>query len=157
MRSSLFTRAVYLIALVAFCDQISKWWIVNVAMRPPHVIMVAPFLNFALVWNKGVTFGLLNRIDHGYMPYILIGMGLVIVLLLGRWLLRTTSGLVAFALAGIMGGAISNIIDRFRYGAVVDFLDFYYHGYHWYTFNIADAAIVTGVCLLLLDSFIRGR
>ena len=91
------------------------------------------------------------------MPYFLTAVAAVILFLLGRWLWRTTSALVAIGLGAIMGGAIGNVIDRLRFGAVVDFLDFHYEHYHWYAFNIADAAIVTGVCLLLLDSLVRGR
>jgi signal peptidase II len=157
MNSNRITMASYLMALILLCDQLSKWWILSVAMRPPRVTPITSFLNFVLVWNKGVTFGLLNRFAHNSMPWILIGVALLILVLLGRWLLRTSSTIVALGLGAIMGGAIGNVIDRVRYGAVVDFLDFYYHNYHWYAFNVADAAIVTGVTVLLLDSLVRGR
>jgi len=157
MRNSRPTFAFYLIAIVLGCDQLSKWWIVREMASAPRLMPVAPFVNFALVWNRGVTFGMLNRFDHHMMPYILIVVALAVVFLLGRWLLRTGSRLVMVALSGIIGGALSNIIDRLRYGAVIDFIDVYYRDYHWYTFNIADAAIVTGVCFLLLDSLIKGR
>lgn len=149
--------AAYLLAFILACDQLSKWWIVNAVMRPPRTVEIDPFLNFVLVWNKGVTFGLLNQVTHGFMPWILIGAAFLILILLSRWLWRTTSTLVALSLGAVMGGAIGNIIDRLRYGAVVDFLDFHYQDYHWYAFNIADAAIVTGVCLLILENLIRGR
>ena len=90
-------------------------------------------------------------------PIFLIGVAVIILFLLGRWLWRTSSTTVALALGGIMGGAVGNVIDRVRYGAVVDFLDFYYRNYHWYAFNVADAAIVTGVALLLIDGMVRGK
>jgi len=122
-----------------------------------RTIPVTSFLNFALVWNKGVTFGLFNKNTQHFLPYILIGVAALILFLLGRWLWRTGSTPVALALGAIMGGAIGNVIDRLRYGAVVDFLDFHYGTYHWYAFNIADAAIVTGVALLLLDGMVRGK
>ena len=156
MRHRHFAVASYLVAAVALADQFSKRWLLGV-MQPPHTVEVAPFLNFVLVWNRGVTFGLLNRLEHSYVSYFLIAVGAVILFFLGRWLWRTSSGLVAIGLGAIMGGAIGNIIDRLRFGAVVDFLDFHYLGYHWYAFNVADAAIVTGVGLLLLDNLVRGR
>jgi signal peptidase II len=151
------TLAALLGILVAIADQLSKWWLLEAVMRPPHVEEVTPFLNLVLVHNKGVTFGLLNTIDRQSMPYILAAIAVAILFLLGRWLLRTQSLPVAMGLGFVMGGAVSNLIDRMRYGAVIDFLDFYYQDYHWYAFNIADAAIVTGVGLLLLDSLVRAR
>ena len=157
MRSSRINIAAYLMALIIVGDQLSKWWVLNELAHPMRGMAVTPFLNLILVWNKGVTFGLLNRVGHGMVPWILIGAALVILLLLSRWLWRTTSMAVAVGLGGIMGGAIGNVIDRLRYGAVVDFLDFHYRGYHWYAFNIADAAIVAGIGLLMLDSLVRGR
>jgi len=153
---SRFVIASYLIAIIALCDQLSKWWILDL-MQPPRTVPVTSFLNYVLVWNKGVTFGFFNQSDHRLMSYVLVAVAAVILFLLGRWLWRTTSTPVAIALGAIMGGAIGNVIDRVRLGAVVDFLDFYYDSHHWYAFNIADAAIVTGVCLLLLDNLVRGR
>lgn len=152
-----FNIAVYLVVLVALSDQISKWWLLADVMRPPQVVQVNDYFNLVLVWNKGVTFGLLNNMNHMYMSYFLIVVGLLILILLGRWLWRTTSTTVSIGLGAIMGGAIGNIIDRLRYGAVVDFLDFHYQNNHWFAFNIADAAICTGVGLLLLDSLVRGK
>lgn len=145
-------------AAIGLADQLSKWLVLSQMGDVQRTVPVTSFFNLVLVWNRGVTFGLLNtQTAKAYMPYILIGVAAVIVLLLGRWLLRTGSTFVACAVGLVMGGALGNIIDRFRYGAVVDFLDFHYAGYHWYAFNIADAAIVTGVALLLLDGMVRGK
>lgn len=149
--------SIYLFITVAVVDQLSKWWIINAVMRSPHVEPVTPFLNLVLVHNKGVTFGLLGGAEHHLMPLVLAGIAGVILFLLLRWLWMTHSTPVAIALGAIIGGALGNLIDRLRFGAVVDFLDFYYQSYHWYAFNVADAAIVTGVGLLLLDSLVRAR
>lgn len=149
--------ALILGTLIALIDQLSKWWLLNEVMRPPHVEEVTPFLNLVLVHNKGVTFGLLNTMNKQAMPFILAAVACLILFFLGRWLWRTHSMPVAVGLALVMGGAVGNLVDRLRYGAVVDFLDFYYRDYHWYAFNVADAAIVTGVSLLLLDSLVRAR
>lgn len=152
-----FMTGIYLLTVVMVCDQLTKWWIVNEIMKPPHTVWVTSFLNFVLVWNKGITFGLLNQFDHEITKWLLIGVASIILFLLGRWLSRTHSLPVTLALGSVMGGAVSNVIDRLRFGAVVDFLDFYYRDYHWYAFNIADAAIFTGLSLLILDSLVRGR
>jgi lipoprotein signal peptidase len=91
------------------------------------------------------------------VPAVLVIAAFLILFLLTRWLLRTSSLLVALSLGAVMGGAIGNVIDRLRFGAVVDFIDFHYTTYHWYAFNIADAAIVIGVFFLVLDSLVKGR
>ncbi len=157
MRRRYFSIGVYALAFVALADQLSKWMLLDRMGDVQETIPVTSFLNFVLVWNKGVTFGMFNHEQQHYIPYVLIALALVILGLLGRWLYRTDSTLVALALGGIMGGAVGNVIDRVHYGAVADFIDFYYRNYHWYAFNLADAAIVTGVALLLLDGMVRGK
>ncbi len=152
-----FQIAAYLLAFTAMCDQMSKWWLLSRIMRPPHPVYINAVFNLDLVMNKGVTFGLLSKFGEGAVPWILVGIAVVIIFLLGRWLWRTHSTLVAVGLGLIMGGAIGNVMDRIRYGAVVDFLDFHIDGWHWYSFNLADSAIVIGVALLLLDGLVRGR
>jgi signal peptidase II len=72
-----------------------------------------------------------------------------------RWLARAESRLVALALGAVIGGAIGNVIDRLRFGAVVDFVDVHAWGWHWYVFNVADAAIVLGVCALVWDALFQ--
>lgn len=151
------TIASYLMVLVVICDQMSKYWVRVSLPAIGHGIRVTPFFNIILTWNKGVTFGLLNQFAPRMMPLALVGAALLILILLGRWLSRTSSTFVALSLGAIMGGAIGNVIDRLRFGAVIDFLDFYYGDYHWYAFNVADAAIVCGVTLLVLDNLFRGR
>ena len=103
-----------------------------------------------MVWNEGVTFGLLNGLGDGGR-YVLAGIAILVVLVLFLWLRRAESALVAAALGAIAGGAIGNIADRLRYGAVVDFIQAHAYGWSWYVFNVADAAIVCGVAALVLD------
>ena len=79
------------------------------------------------------------------------------MLLLLNWLMHTTSPVAGTGLSLVMGGALGNVIDRVNYGAVIDFLDFYAFDHHWYTFNVADSAIVCGVGLLLLENLVRGK
>ncbi len=147
----------YAMAFVGLVDQLTKWLILDRLDDVHRTISVTPFLNLVLVWNKGITFGFFNHRSESFMPYVLIAVAAVILFLLGRWLWRTSSTAVAIALGSVMGGAVGNVIDRLRYGAVVDFLDFYYRDFHWYAFNVGDAAIVMGVALLLIDGMVRGK
>jgi len=147
----------YVTAVIGLVDQITKWFVLDGMGDVHKTVPVTSFLNIVLVWNKGITFGVLSQSSQEIIPYILVAVAVVILGLLGRWLIRTTSAAVAIALGGIMGGAIGNVVDRIRYGAVVDFLDFHFAGHHWYAFNVADAAIVTGVALLLIDGMVRGK
>jgi signal peptidase II len=143
-----------LVVLVA--DQASKWWVLNGLNLPElRQVVVLPVLNLTMVWNRGVTFGLLNGL--GSWGHVLLAViALAVVVALGFWLRRAESKVVAVAIGAIAGGAIGNVIDRVRYGAVVDFIhahvDTPWGDYSWYVFNVADAAIVCGVAALILDS-----
>ena len=106
---------VRLVVLVA--DQASKWWILNVVHLEDRVsIPLLPVLNLTMVWNQGVTFGMFHQ-DGAAGPWILGGISLAVVLALAYWLTRAESALVACALGAIAGGAVGNVIDRFRFGA----------------------------------------
>jgi signal peptidase II len=157
MRRFLPRLSLPIILTILGLDQLSKWWILDVIMQPvERVVEVTPFFNLVLTWNKGVTFGMLVH-DADLMPYVLSAIAVVIILILVRWLMRSPSRMATIALSLIIGGALGNVIDRLRFGAVVDFLDFHAFGYHWYAFNVADSAVVIGVGLLLLDGLALGR
>lgn len=138
--------------LVLAADQASKYWILN-GLRLPEIgsIAVLPVLNFTMVWNRGITFGLL-RGDGPWSVALLAGVAIAVVVALAVWLRRAERPLIAAALGCIAGGAIGNVIDRLRFGAVVDFIHAHAFGWSWYVFNVADAAIVCGVAALVLDS-----
>ena len=144
-----------LAAAVAVLDQISKLWIVLDVMAPPRVIEVTPFFNIVMVWNRGVTFGLLSD-GAPWTQYAVGAVALAVSAALVVWLARATSRLLAAGLGLVIGGAIGNLVDRAVHGAVADFLDFHAFGYHWPAFNVADAAITVGVAALLLDGLIGG-
>ena len=147
----------FLIAIVVLVlDQVSKWLILTQAMRPPQVIEVTPFFNLVLGWNRGVSFGLFHS-ESPVNVIVLTGIALVIVIGLGVWLWRTDLRWTAISVGLIIGGAIGNVADRLRFGAVVDFLDFHVSGYHWPAFNVADSAIVVGAVMLILESLFDGR
>jgi signal peptidase II len=138
--------------IVLAADQFSKWWILNVIrLEEVGQIVLLPVLNLTMVWNRGVTFGLLNGLGE-WSSLALAAVALTVVVALGVWLRRAESRLVAAALGAIAGGAISNVIDRLRFGAVVDFIHAHLGTWSWYVFNVADAAIVCGVAALVIES-----
>ena len=140
--------------VVLAADQASKWWILDV-VRLPDIgqIVLLPVLNLTMVWNRGVTFGLLTNFGH-WSYLLLTAIALAVVTGLVIWLRRAESRLVATALGVIVGGALSNVLDRLRFGAVVDFIHAHLGAWSWYVFNLADAAIVCGVAALVLDSLL---
>ena len=140
--------------VVMVADQASKWWVLNIIDLPDiGQVVLLPVLNLTFVRNSGVTFGLLTGFGQwGYLA--LAAVALAVVAALGIWLRRAESRLVAIALGAIVGGALSNVIDRLRFGFVVDFIHAHVGGWSWYVFNVADAAIVCGVAALVLDSLL---
>lgn len=156
------TQRISLPFLVAFSivvlDQITKAWVLYDLMNPPTVIELLPFLDIVLTWNKGIGFGFLKAGSLWEMVF-LVFLALVICTGLGLWIWRTRDKFLVICLSMIIGGAIGNVIDRLRFGAVVDF--FYVHvyilGYRFPAFNVADSAITVGVCLLLIESFVRKK
>lgn len=146
-----------LVVLVA--DQASKWWILDVLDLPtlvnvPLIGGETVGLDLTMVWNRGVTFGLLSG-DGPWHHLVLAVLAAAIAAFLLRWMARAETRLVTYSLGAVIGGAIGNVIDRVRFGAVVDFIDFHVAGWHWYVFNVADAAIVCGVVALVADSLLR--
>ncbi|HSR72284.1 MAG TPA: signal peptidase II [Kiloniellales bacterium] len=149
--------ALGLAALVILLDQITKWLILGVVMVPPRTIEVTGFFNLVLVFNTGVSFGLFGG-EAAWKPYAFGLLALAVSGGLLVWLWRNPQRLPAFAVGLIIGGALGNVIDRLRFAAVVDFLDFHLAGWHWPAFNLADAAITLGVALLVVDGlFLEGR
>ena len=137
--------------LVLLADQGSKWWVLDVLNLPARgQVPVLPVLSLTMVWNQGVTFGLFHQ-SGAWGPWLLAAVALAVVAVLGVWLRRAESLPVALSLGAIAGGAVGNVIDRVRFGAVVDFLHAHAFGHSWYVFNVADAAIVCGVGALVLD------
>jgi lipoprotein signal peptidase len=150
-----------LAAGILVADQASKWWILEVARLPEvgqiPIWSAGPFgLDLTMVWNRGVTFGLLSG-DGAWNHVILAGLAVAIAAFLLRWMARAENRLTAYALGAVVGGAIGNVIDRIRFGAVADFVDAHAWGWHWYVFNVADAAIVCGVVALVADALFRPK
>ncbi len=157
---------------IIIADQLTKWLVLEHIVRPQAVpgsasqslfdwfgqaqerlpstqIEVAGFFNWVMVWNEGISFGLFS--DGSTSPFVMIAIALLITGLFSVWLARAKTWFLALSLALVIGGAIGNIIDRVRFGAVADFLDFHVAGYHWPAFNLADSCITIGVAFVILD------
>ena len=147
---------IYLIPIIIILlDQLTKILVLN--NIPEHtVVSVMPCFNLLLTFNKGVSFSLLAS-DSKYAPYLLSAFAVGVSICLLYWLKKEKDKLSRFGLALILGGAIGNVIDRIRFGGVVDFLDFYIGDYHWPAFNVADSAICIGVAFILIRSIFRGK
>jgi len=159
-----------LTAVIFLADQLSKaavlygLGLVNCAPCPDGIapcmpcrpIEVLPFMNLVMVWNPGVSFGMFPT-DTWYETAALIAFSLAASAGLLWWLAYVTAPLLAIAIGLFAGGALGNVIDRMLFGAVADFFHLHASGYDWYVFNVADAAIVAGVGLLLVDTFFGGR
>ncbi len=141
-----------LAAAVLVLDQATKWLVLR-SLDEFEAVPVTPFFNLVLVWNRGVTFGMFRGAgEHG--PWLLTLAAVAIGAFLAWWLRSETRPVTRAALWLVLAGAVGNVVDRLRFGAVVDFLDFHALGYHWPAFNVADSAIVVGAGLILLDSLV---
>jgi signal peptidase II len=143
---------------VLVLDQASKYWLLNVFdIGHRGAVKLAPFFDLVLALNPGISFGWFQN-DSPTAQLILILIKAVAVLILAVWMARSRTLIATIALGLIIGGAIGNAIDRFAYGAVVDFALFHVqiggNTFNWYVFNLADVAIVAGVAALLYDSLL---
>lgn len=151
--------AACIIILVVLCDQLTKLWIIgNFAIFQSKEIIPGLF-NLTYLTNRGAAFGFLNG-DHGSWRHaFFVGVALVamimMIFLLKQMQKEGKHFVVSIAL--IFGGAVGNLIDRLRLGAVVDFLDVYWREHHWPAFNIADSAITIGVGIFLIAHLMQFR
>ena len=139
-------------------DQASKLWLLYVFdIGHRGTVHVTPFFDLVLAWNIGISFGWFQN-DGQIAQIALMLVKAVAVIALAIWMARSRTVLATVALGLIIGGAIGNAIDRFAYGAVIDFALFHVqiggNTFNWYVFNLADVAIVAGVAALLYDSFL---
>lgn len=143
------------IAVIA-ADQASKAWLYTYLVSTGRrIVEVLPFFNLVAVWNYGVSFGILNA-GPSAGTWAFVGLALTIVIVLAIWVAKADRVLPAVALGLVIGGALGNVIDRIRLGAVFDFIDLHAMGVHFWAFNVADSGISIGVALLLMDSLFGG-
>ncbi len=142
---------VFVLSLIAFViDRVSKNEILSIFEEDNlERIFVNPFLDLFLVFNTGISYGLLGG-ESSFQKWLLIIVSVLIVAFLLIWMKDSTSRLVNISISFITGGALGNILDRILYGGVIDFISLHAYGYYWYIFNIADVFIVFGVILFLI-------
>jgi signal peptidase II len=144
-------------ALTLAVDQANKLWLIfvfGIAARQP--VALTPFFDVVFAKNPGISYSLFSARTE-VQRFALLAVTLVATACLGFWLWRAKSRLVALALGLIVGGALGNAYDRLAYGFVADFYHFHVGSFSWYIFNLADAAIVIGVGLLIVDSLFFGE
>jgi signal peptidase II len=144
-----------IIGVVLVLDQFTKY-LVEKSIRMYDVIPVLPgFFNLTHVRNKGAAFSLFSTMPNGFRSAFFITVTLVAVAALAVLISKTGERLLVAAFSLIAGGAVGNVIDRIRFGEVVDFIQWYYRSFYWPSFNVADSAISIGVGLLVIDMIIR--
>ena len=139
---------------VLIADQMTKWW-AQMSLPMAQPIKVTDFLNWFLIYNPGAAFSFLSQAG-GWQRWFFTVIGIVAAIVI-IWLLQKNMHDRPFclALSLILGGAIGNVIDRLLYGAVVDFIDVHYDGWHWPAFNVADSAISIGATLIVINEIRR--
>jgi len=145
--------SVALSLLVLFADQLTKGWVENYFSGMPGQQRFTSFFNLVLTRNSGVSFGLLQS-GSPWGVLLLSALVVAIIAALQIWMWRTSSALVALGIGLICGGALGNLMDRLRLGAVRDFLDFHWGELHYWAFNLADSAVFVGVMLLLTENLL---
>ena len=145
----------FIFVLVLFAtDRISKILILkNFLNNSSSEIYINSFLNFSLVWNSGIGFGILQL--EANIFYLLISIIITAInLILIYWMLSSSNYLESIFISIILGGALGNLFDRYYYSSVPDFIDLHYESFHWFTFNIADIFITIGIIgLIIIDLF----
>lgn len=147
-----------IIAVIA-ADQLSKTAVTSAFQLYESLEVVPGFFNLVFVTNSGAAFSMLADVDSPWRHYFFLGVGVIAVLglTIACVRMRSENPLYSVPLGLIAGGAIGNLIDRVRLGAVVDFLDFHLAGWHWPAFNVADSAICVGAVSFLLLNFVDGK
>lgn len=152
------SRSSWLLAVAATAvaiDQVSKWAVIE-RLSTHTAVELTPFLNLFLHSNAGVSFGLFSQ--HGEQGrWLLTALAILIIAGLVIWALRARHKAETIALGTVAGGALGNVIDRVRHGAVTDFIDVHAYGWHWPTFNLADVAVTCGMVALLLHQAMSPR
>jgi signal peptidase II len=142
-------------AAIVAADQLTKWLVLGYFENRYPRVELTGFFNLVLVFNKGAAFSLFAQ-AAGWQTPLLAAFALAAAVIVSVLIVRNPGrGLLCLGLALILGGAVGNLIDRVRFGHVVDFLDFHALGWHWPAFNVADSAISVGAVILILEGFVH--
>ena len=149
----------FIVTIAVFLDQLTKAWVLSSFQLYESKEVIPGLFNLVYVTNAGAAFSILADVNSPWRHYFFLVVGLIAIigLTIAWFRLRTENRLYGIALALICGGAVGNLIDRVRFGSVVDFLDFHLMGYHWPAFNIADSSICVGAGLFLVVNFLEAR
>ena len=141
-------KKIVIILIAFFLDRLTKMYLINLQTSGTDIdFYILPFLNFYLVWNTGIGFGLAAMESN--MFYHIITTIILIINFVLIFLLLKAKGIYVYLFALIIGGSLGNLFDRIYYYAVPDFIDFHLGNFHWFIFNIADIFITTGIIGLM--------
>ncbi len=137
-----------IIFFIFLIDRVSKLLIINSPETyEQYGISITSFLNFNLIWNEGIAFGLFSFDDKFYYNFLTIFICFITIIII--WLMSRSEGFEKFSYLMIIGGSLGNIYDRIYYFAVPDFVDIHFNNYHWFIFNVADIFITLGILSLV--------
>ena len=141
-------KKIIIVLALFFCDRLSKVYLMNLQAAGTDIdFYIFPFLNFYLIWNTGIGFGLISMESNIYYHILTLVIALINIILI--YLLIKSKGVYAYFIALIIGGSLGNLFDRIYYYAVPDFIDLHFGDYHWFVFNIADIFISVGIIGLI--------
>jgi len=144
-----------ILALIFVADQLTKFWVVNTFALYDSQVVIPGFFNLVYVTNKGAAFSIFASVESPLRHYFFVTINIIAFfgLSIAAYKMRRDHVFYTVSFALIAAGALGNVVDRIRHGAVIDFLDFYFGSYHWPAFNVADSAICVGVALLFIINF----
>ena len=142
-----------ILIFIFLIDRVSKLLIINSPENyEQYGISVTSFLNFNLIWNEGIAFGLFSFDEKLYYNFLTIFICLITVVII--WLMFRSSGFEKLSYIMIIGGSFGNVFDRIFYSAVPDFIDIHFNNFHWFIFNVADIFVTLGIfCLISIEIF----
>ena len=146
-----------MILIIFLTDRLSKIYILKIAEVENTVdVYLTQYLNFYLIWNSGIAFGLLSFEEN--FIYNIITILILIITLVILFMITKTEGLKRYSLISVFGGSIGNLFDRIYYSAVPDFIDLHVNNFHWFIFNVADIFITLGIiCLIFDEIFVNNK
>ena len=144
------------ILIIFLLDRISKFAIIHQTEKYGSIIYkINPFLNFELIWNQGIAFGMFSLSNQSYYNLLTLIIGIITIIIL-VFVIKTV-GAEKYGFMMIFGGSLGNIFDRLYYSSVPDFIDIHYNNFHWFIFNVADIFITIGVLLLIYIEFFKKK
>jgi len=147
----------FIIIFIFLIDRASKLLIISSPeTHEQYGISVTSFLNFNLIWNEGIAFGLFSFDEKQYYNFLTIFICLITAVII--WLMFRSSGFEKLSYTMIIGGSFGNVFDRIFYSAVPDFIDIHFNNFHWFIFNVADIFVTLGIfCLIGIEIFSKKK